>query len=153
VTNLNGQVNDVWIASTAMYSFLVVVVNIRISLDTCTWNWISFLFMFLSIFAWFMFAIIYSAIISITPNMFYVGQRVFGDINFWLLMFLAPAVCNLPDVARRYWRRMYYPDLLDIIAERDRIESQSYQPQETQSGVSSKDDVELDKVERKESNS
>jgi len=120
VTSANGQTNDVWISSTAMYSCLVFVVNIRIGLDTVTWTWVSALFMFLSLAAWFCFAVVYSAIFAITPNMYWVAERLFGDINFWLLLALVPAICNLPDVARRYYRRMYHPKRLDIVAEHDR---------------------------------
>jgi len=122
VTQGDGLTNDVWIASTAMYSFLIVVVSIRIGLDTKTWNWVSVLFMVLSILAWFCFALIYSTIIWITPDMYYVSERLFGDVNFWLLLLLVPGICNLPDIAYRYLKRMYWPSPIDIVSEMDRVQ-------------------------------
>eukprot|EP00456_Euglypha_rotunda_P043327 TRINITY_DN3392_c0_g1_i8.p1 TRINITY_DN3392_c0_g1~~TRINITY_DN3392_c0_g1_i8.p1 ORF type:complete len:157 (-),score=11.50 TRINITY_DN3392_c0_g1_i8:117-587(-) len=108
-----------------MYTFLIIVVNIRIGLDTTTWNWLTFLFMFLSVFAWFCFALIYCTIIDITPDMYYVAQRLFADYNCWLLVLLIPAICILPDVAYRYYRRTYYPTLLDLVAELDYLKKDS----------------------------
>jgi len=121
ITQHDGLVNDVWIASTAMYSYIVVVVTIRIALDTRTWNWITWLFFILSLLSWWCFALIYSDIIQITPDMFYVSERVFGDLNFWLLLLLCPAICNGPDVAYRYYCRMYYPRPIDIVSEFDLV--------------------------------
>jgi len=121
ITQQDGLVNDVWVASTAMYSFLFLVVTIRISLDTKSWNWVSWLFLVLSILSWFCFALIYSSILWITPDMYYVSERLFGDINFWLLLILIPGICNLPDIAYRYYRRMYFPRPIDIVAELDCI--------------------------------
>jgi magnesium-transporting ATPase (P-type) len=73
--------------------------------ETVTWNWLTKLFFFLSLLVWFLFALIYPreyscfcpsycsamadlggglachSVLDITPNMFYVGEKMFCELT------------------------------------------------------------------------
>jgi len=89
----SGLDNDQWVASTAMFTNVILVVTIRCMLDTCTWNWLTFLFFFGSVISWFLFMAIYSSIVSITPDMFGVAGVLFfrRTTGYWL--------CSCPQYA------------------------------------------------------
>jgi phospholipid-translocating ATPase len=100
VVSEDGTQNDVWVASSAMYTWLVVLVNYKIALLTTTWPAISKWFLFLSILAWFVFALIYN-VLDITPNYYYVAFRTFGLPSHWLFSILIPIACLIPSFCYR----------------------------------------------------
>jgi len=118
VASVDGRSNDVWVCSTAMYTFLVILVNMKIGLLTTTWNWATHLFLYLSVLVWFLFVYVYSAL-DITPDMYHVAHQLFSYPDYWLWSLLVPIALMIPVVSYKYYKRMYYPTLLDIVAERD----------------------------------
>lgn len=114
-----GTTHDLWVFSTAMYSFLVVVVNLRIALDTSTYTWLNAVMIILSILSWFLFVLIYCAV-NITPNMAFVAQYLMSNWTFWLALLVVPAICIVPEVAWMYAQRMYAPSMKDVVMEMER---------------------------------
>ena len=119
VVSAHGTTHDLWVFSTAMYSFLVVVVNLRIALDTSTFMWFNGVLIVLSILSWFAFVLIYCAV-NITPNMFLVAQYLMSNATFWLALVVVPAICIVPEVAWMYAQRMYAPSMKDVVMEMER---------------------------------
>jgi len=117
-SSTDGTINDLWTCSTAMFSWVVVLVNIRVALDTTTFTWLTWLFLFVSLACWYLFAVVYS-LLWITPDMWGVGERLLAMPKFWLYQFFIPIVCIIPILVVRYWRRNYMPSNVDIVAERD----------------------------------
>ncbi len=121
VSTLDGTSNDQWIGSMAMYSYLVLLVNIRVGLDVRSWTAISVIFSILSVLAWFVFAAIYNTL-KVTPNIFGVATRLFGMPIFWAGFIGLPIACLIPEISYRYIQRTYFPTPLDIVGEVDHLE-------------------------------
>ncbi len=114
-----GLSSDLWVFSTAMYTYLVVVVNGRMALDTSTHTWFNDGFLIASVLVWFAFALAYCGV-GVTADMLWVAELLYSTPSFWLGLLLVPAICLVPEVALRFARRMYFPTQKDIVMENER---------------------------------
>lgn len=127
-TSLNGQDNDQWIASTAMFTYIVIVVNLKMALLCITWVWWTHLFFWFSIGVWFLWIIAYCSD-TYTYNMLYVGQRLLGMPVLWLGLVVVVMICIFPELAYSYIQKTYYPTMEDQILENlDDNETQTSTP-------------------------
>ena len=121
VVQHSGRTHDLWLLSTAMYSYLVLVVNARVALDTTTFTWLNHLFLFLSVAAWFVFALVYCAVgMEVTPDMLDVAQTMFATPAFWAGGLVIVVMCIVPEVAWMAARRMMWPTGKDVVMEAER---------------------------------
>eukprot|EP00455_Lapot_gusevi_P036920 TRINITY_DN4116_c0_g3_i2.p1 TRINITY_DN4116_c0_g3~~TRINITY_DN4116_c0_g3_i2.p1 ORF type:complete len:1260 (-),score=363.04 TRINITY_DN4116_c0_g3_i2:462-4241(-) len=118
VTDPNGQDNDHWLASTAMFSYMVFVVNLKIALETTTWVWWSHFFFWGSLLVYFFWLLVYCSGIYV-PDMYYVSFRMFRMGVFWWGLILVCVICMLPDFTWKYVQRTYFPSTVDIILEQE----------------------------------
>jgi len=68
-----------------------------VCLDTTTFVLPTYIIYALSILVWFGFQAAYSAL-EVTPDMYWVGIRLFGIPTYWLQILLLPILCNLPEI-------------------------------------------------------
>jgi magnesium-transporting ATPase (P-type) len=100
-TSPDGHSNDLWTISTAMFSALVMVVNVKIALDTTTWVKASVLFWVLTIISYWVFMLIYTSVESLNPDMYGVMWRLVTMPSFWVMTGATLALTCIPDVAQR----------------------------------------------------
>jgi len=115
----SGQTHDLWLMSTAMFSYLVLVVNIRVGLDTSTWTWLNGIWVLLSVLSWYLYILAFAAV-QPTIEMHGVVTRLFAAPTFWMGQILVTAMCILPEVAWMGLLRVAWPDAKDVIMERER---------------------------------
>jgi len=118
-TNENGTLFSIWDAGNAAYTVNLVVVTMRIGMDTMHWNFLVFLSYFGSVFLWLLGSYVYC---SMSPEFlnstvgyftFYQSvQTLFGTINFWLVLMLSVVVCLLPTYVARSWEVVMTPNLI-----------------------------------------
>jgi hypothetical protein len=116
----DGKTNDMWTASTGMYTAMVLVATGEVALETLSFVRFSCFWLFSSVALWFVFSVSESLWMSLTPDMYGVTQRLMVMAPFWLgMVVLTPAVCLLPDLAVRYYQHMYRATGWDLIRERE----------------------------------
>eukprot|EP01083_Nonionella_stella_P016311 45564_1 len=96
-----------WITATAMFAAVVVVVTVKILVDTDTWVKWTFIWAFLSVLLWFLWSIALSAVVAISANDFGVSHRLYGTLQCWLFILLSVAVCNGSEISIKYIKRFY----------------------------------------------
>jgi phospholipid-transporting ATPase len=120
VTDRAGRDNDQWTASSAMFTYMVVVTNLKMALQCVTWNWVTHLFFWLSIAAFVLVALVYcgtSIGLSTTPDMYWVTLRLYQQGMFWWGLLLVSVAALLPYVTYKYAQRMLKPTHEDIVFE------------------------------------
>jgi len=120
VTHFNGQVDGFWYESVTIYTFAVVVVNLKIALEIKTWTWISHLTVWGSILLWIVFVFIMCSYNS--SQIFNVASFVFSSPVFYFALGIVTSVCLLPDIIFKYVKRTYWPDSDHIAQELGKIE-------------------------------
>lgn len=111
---------------TIIYWIIVLTVLSRLALECYTWTWISILFYVIFLVLFFPIeTILYAADADV--QMFYFGTGapasvLFGDYAqiTWSITFLVVVISILLDVSLTVVRRVFYPNLVDIIIELDR---------------------------------
>jgi phospholipid-transporting ATPase len=118
-TMSDGTDNDLWTTSTAMYTSVVIVVNIKIAMWTTTWVKYTHFFFWLTLASWWFWGLFYSGITFLNPDLYWVFYRLLSMGAFWFSFMVSPAACILPDLAWEFVRRNYFFTRSDIIAERE----------------------------------
>jgi magnesium-transporting ATPase (P-type) len=104
-----------------IYTCVVVVVTVKVSLETASWTFINFIVVGVSLLSWWIYIIIYSNLYLIlgvgrenkwdwflAKEWYYPtdGWVVMGDGLFWLTVLITVAIACLRDFAFKAWRRM-----------------------------------------------
>eukprot|EP00276_Gloeochaete_wittrockiana_P010700 CAMPEP_0184644446 /NCGR_PEP_ID=MMETSP0308-20130426/1165_1 /TAXON_ID=38269 /ORGANISM="Gloeochaete witrockiana, Strain SAG 46.84" /LENGTH=1076 /DNA_ID=CAMNT_0027072989 /DNA_START=331 /DNA_END=3561 /DNA_ORIENTATION=- len=105
----DGKRVDFWSMNTCVFSVLVVVVTLKLALHLSTWNHLSHIFTWGSIFVYFGFIAIYSSapFVDFAPNMSNVGITLCRSPYFWLAILVVPIVTLMPDFTWRVVRKNY----------------------------------------------
>ena len=122
VTDPSGRDNDLWLTSSAMFAYMVVVTNLKMALQCVTWTWITHLFFWLSIAAFVLVSLVYSGTsvgLSTTADMYWVTIRMYTQGMFWWGMLLVSIASLLPYLTVMYVQRMFYPTHEDIVYENE----------------------------------
>ncbi|KAI8894365.1 hypothetical protein BC833DRAFT_605122 [Globomyces pollinis-pini] len=116
----DGQIANNWVFGEMVYTGDLITITIKAALCVDTWVNFTFFAIFGSIALWFAFFPVYVAIAPFTGlgwELIGVNQYVFGSYAFWFAIVLVPIICNLRDLAWKYFRRVYYPQNFHIIQE------------------------------------
>lgn len=99
-----------------IYSCVVVVVSLKVSLETASWTIINFACIILSVAAWWVFTLIYNNLYraitlaqwSLAAEWYFPldGYTIMGTWLFWLVLLLTSVIAILRDFAFKAWRRM-----------------------------------------------
>ena len=119
VMSTEGRSSDLWVFSTAMFTYLVVVVNMRMALDMSTFTWLNIFFLVASVLAWFGFALLYCGL-GLVADMLMVAQQMMSTAAFWMGLLVIPVMCVVPEVAWLTARRTFWPTPKDIVMEMER---------------------------------
>eukprot|EP00761_Pharyngomonas_kirbyi_P011814 gb/GECH01011840.1/.p1 GENE.gb/GECH01011840.1/~~gb/GECH01011840.1/.p1 ORF type:complete len:1231 (+),score=299.55 gb/GECH01011840.1/:1-3693(+) len=112
-----GHTLDMIDIGIAMYTAVVIVVNLKVAIETSTFNWVTVVLIGGSILSWFVFVIIYGSLFAILKfgdfaPMFF-EYRNFGSILFWLVVLLTVTLALSRDLGWKFYlrsssRQLYY---------------------------------------------
>jgi len=117
IVNSDGKSFGMWALGTIAYTVVIMVVNIKIAIETDYFTWMNWVAILGSIGVWFLYANAYSAICSFSGNECGVMNHVWVTPSFWLLIVILTIICVIPDVTYNYWQRNYYPKAFQVIQE------------------------------------
>jgi phospholipid-translocating ATPase len=94
----------------------VLIVNAYVLFNTYRWDWLTLLIQFISTFFFFFWTGVWTA--STSSQYFYHGAaQVYGQLSFWVLLFVTIVICLLPRFAVKSLQKVYFPRDVDIIRE------------------------------------
>eukprot|EP00741_Cyanophora_paradoxa_P005052 tig00000851_g4894.t1 len=117
----DGTGGGLYYLGTVVNFCLVLTVTYKICLETRHWTWLNHLFTWGSVAFWFLFVIVYSAMLKISSDFYFLAYAMFKTAAFWLCALLVPVVANLPDFCFKYITANYFPTYLEIIRELQRL--------------------------------
>ncbi|KAK3281984.1 hypothetical protein CYMTET_10263 [Cymbomonas tetramitiformis] len=122
VLNTNGKIGGMVATGTALYTCIVITVNLQLALVVNYWNIFTHLSIFITLFGWFVFVLCYGALpieysLEIKDIM---PEVLFPQPAFWLLIPGVLLMAVLPDLAIRVVRREWYPCDYQVIQEREK---------------------------------
>lgn len=119
--SLNGSHlnQSFWSYSLAAYTFLVVIVTVKLLVMHNSFTWPNVFVISLSIVGYLSFAFFYEseAMADIAPTAFGVTRAAMREPFFWFGLIFAIAVGVLPDLTIRYVQRQWSPRPRDIVQE------------------------------------
>ncbi|KAL0478100.1 phospholipid-transporting ATPase ATP8 [Acrasis kona] len=112
-----GVQDDVWSFGTITITATIFVVLIRHSYEIKYWTWIAFVVMLLSLISYLAVAPFISAFPSFLADYtyYFVYYMYAQSAAAWAAMFLAVALCILPDVVYKFVKRWYFPEPWEVI--------------------------------------
>lgn len=118
----DGQVVDFSVLGITMYSCVVWAVNCQMALSVNYFTWIQHIFIWGSIFLWYLFLVVYG---SIPPTISTTAYSVLTEacapsILYWLITFLVVISTLIPYFSYRAFQMRFQPMPHDII-QRDMI--------------------------------
>jgi len=121
----NGQVDDLWIAGTAVYTCVVVIVSLKLALEASWWTLSFVLLEALSIVLWFLWLLIYGVIaiikslswLGVGSEYLFVPYNLFDSGLFYFSVVLTVIFALFKDYAQKYIYRTYFPRPYHIVQE------------------------------------
>ena len=123
VMNLSGDHSSISLLSEIGITVLLFVVTLQLGIALDHWTNYHALAMFVSIFLWFLFLVVYGnfpADWSEEVRLLFLNLVLPGS-RFWLLSFVVPILCVLPDFTFRQIKKFYYPDDHTILQEVQKV--------------------------------
>ena len=94
----------------------VITINLYILINTYRWDWLMLLVVILSDLIVFLITGIYTSLES-SQVLIGAASQLYGELSFWLVLFLTPVVCVFPRFAIKAVQKVYFPYDVDIIRE------------------------------------
>jgi len=116
----DGEAEGVWVYGTTVYSALLFSMLLSAAAITYTWNyWIVGSFVF-SIGLWFFFLAVYTLMIDLSPDFYYVAYQMLELGIFWMIMLLIPTTTLMSELAVALFKHEFMATVLDHAIEYDR---------------------------------
>ena len=115
-----NDANDLPSISVAIYTIVIIVVNIKIFFFVSSWTWPNFAISLFSITLYFIFIVIYCSAPLIDYGSYLLGvpTQIFAEPGFWLSLIFCIVVTFLPEYISMYYQRITNPSLKHVIQER-----------------------------------
>jgi len=120
-----GHDYGLWAFGTAVYTAVIITVNVKLALEVSTWNvWILASLVF-SVLIWFVWLVGFSFIPPLASPVFTTEANVLYGVpgfllkswTFWACVAILPFLCLVPDFTYKYLRRRYAPFNWQIVGE------------------------------------
>eukprot|EP00742_Colponemidia_sp_Colp-10_P004432 GILJ01004732.1.p1 GENE.GILJ01004732.1~~GILJ01004732.1.p1 ORF type:complete len:1202 (-),score=174.20 GILJ01004732.1:68-3673(-) len=120
----SGYTVGLWDFSLTVYSCVVLVVTLKLALDTEYWTWVTHVAVWVLTFPviFYAFAFIYEQFDW--SFMYLVANQIMATPQYWFCLLLAAALCLLPDLAYKSYLRMYQPSPTTILQEMRMLDRQ-----------------------------
>jgi len=117
----DGKILDLWSWGTISCTAAVVVVNLKIALETKTWNVLVHIAIWGSIISYLVFLCIYNDLYNITPNdTYFVFFYVAASPSYYFGVIILVVICLLPELVIVYSKRQWRPKEWQIVQEEQR---------------------------------
>lgn len=110
------------------YTLVILVVNVRLCIEIHSWIWATHVALWGSIFAWFIWLSLYSYFANFVSSkeseMYWVGYATMSTPMYWVLLFIVPVLCLLPDYTIKSVITLFKPEDEQIVREKMKIAEQ-----------------------------
>ncbi|KAK8465055.1 hypothetical protein PHAVU_010G136600 [Phaseolus vulgaris] len=115
----DGQVADMAVVGTTMFTCIVWAVNCQIALTMSHFTWIQHLFVWGSISTWYIFLLLYGMLSpEYSKSAYQILAEALGPApNYWITTLLVTVACNLPYFVHISFQRCFHPMDHHIIQE------------------------------------
>eukprot|EP00741_Cyanophora_paradoxa_P023399 tig00021582_g22605.t1 len=113
----DGTVGGFWAVGVTVYSCVVLVVTLKLALQTRSMTWLNGAALSLSCLAWFAWGLAYGAVNRVAPSMHGVLLALLRTPAFYLALALAVVTALGRDFAWAYLHRTYDPNAQHIVQE------------------------------------
>lgn len=118
----NGQMSGMWAFGTVVYSVVIVTVHAMLLVLQSSWNSLTAGLFVLSFSTWFFIGPIFSwralaLDANLSPPLYAVTHRIFGEPRFWLVLALCPVLCTGPSLLWKYSKRRRRPNVKMLVQE------------------------------------
>ncbi|KAE8209022.1 hypothetical protein CF327_g6946 [Tilletia walkeri] len=109
------QMGGIWLFGTTVGAAAVISANLYAGLAVRFWTWIFWAIEAISILAYFVWALVYSAF----PTFLYddTAYFLFSTLTFWVTIVVVVLLCMLPRYFCKAWRICFSPTEVDIVRE------------------------------------
>jgi len=118
-----GKVTDMYAVGMAMYTCIVLTVNLELVVVLTYWNWFTLASVVLSILGWFLFISVFGSMpVSYSGSLHHLfEENLAQQPSFWLLCLLTVVASVLPDLLQRMLQRVYFPSDIQILHEMEAL--------------------------------
>jgi len=117
VLDRDGTNYDLWSLAIVGFTAVVLVVNLKVAVETNYWTWINYLGLAVTIGFWFFYSFVFSAIYAVAGDEYYVTQHLWKTSSFWFFIVGITTACLVPDITIRYVSRTYFPEVRHVVQE------------------------------------
>lgn len=115
---------DVFTLGAFIYSVVVVVVTLRLLLESSYVTWVNHLTLWGSIIVYIAFMLVYTATFIVTPyDLYWTFYSLVVEPLFWAGLLLLTVTALVPDLFFKFLRRQLYPMDWQIIQEEEKLHS------------------------------
>jgi phospholipid-transporting ATPase len=122
----NGRSLGIYESGIVVYTCVILVVSLKLALESSYWTWINHLVVWGSIFiGFFLFQLVYSFFgffVSMGWDVTFSFYIVASLPTYWFCILLVPFAALSHDVTWKYIKRTYAPEFYHIVQEIERIE-------------------------------
>eukprot|EP01066_Platyproteum_vivax_P006656 Platyproteum_vivax@DN2402_c0_g2_i1.p1 len=124
ITHWDGKPSDIWLTGSMIYLVLVLVVNLKVLLETYYMTWLTYLGLLLSILAWFilmlaLFTPAFAVTLKMSSELLGVTSRMFQQGPSWAVIFVTVTLCLCRDVWWKAFRRTFMPAVYHFVQNND----------------------------------
>ncbi|CAJ1432175.1 unnamed protein product [Effrenium voratum] len=113
-----GATGSYYSFSFMIFTWVVLTMNYRATFITTTINWIFLAALAVSFATYLLFAVVYTNVPMIFPEVYGLLMHVFGQSTFWMGSVAVPTLAMIIDIFKAYLMLEFYPDARDLILER-----------------------------------
>jgi phospholipid-translocating P-type ATPase (flippase) len=113
----DGCFESLWMYGATCFSIMVLVVNLKLMLNTYQFPWFSLLAIVLSVAVWFLTAWGFSSVPHIDGHAANVFQELAENYNFWLTLLVVTFGLLARDFFFKGWQRAFKPQLHHVLQE------------------------------------
>ncbi|KAI8364585.1 hypothetical protein BD560DRAFT_402805 [Blakeslea trispora] len=129
----NGMTSGQWWAGAAVFTGVLGSILWKGALIIDYWTKYTAIAMIASMAVWFLYVIIVSYIppaisIDSLPEYYDMVPMLWGNVNFWLFLFIVPFICNLRDFVWKYAQRVIWPMPYHFVQEIQKYNLPDYRP-------------------------
>ncbi|KJE94477.1 hypothetical protein, variant [Capsaspora owczarzaki ATCC 30864] len=112
-----GQQYDMWSLGTVCYTTLVVLVNLRLALDTHMWTKLSAVICSASVLLWFLYMLVYMNVLAKMNSVFGVVFMLWPNPTYWFTVILSVTTAIMPYAIIKYAYSIFNPTNTQVVRE------------------------------------
>jgi len=135
----NGYNIDLYAFGHTLYTICMIIVTVRIALDTYYWTWVIHLFYWGCLVVYILWAFVYGIFWYTKTNLgdtyFMLAVTTSMSPTLWLCLLIVPFICLARDIFWKYGQRAFKPKQIHIVQEFERLQRNSPRKGDKSPGV------------------